>query len=151
MDRSQSLLLSLAVIGCAGTTLPSRADESGTAKVVHGVVHVERSGTSLPLHVGDAVLEKDTIIVSSGGAAGITLRDNTRISVGPGSRLVINRFQFDPQTHEGSVDTSILRGAMRYISGLVGRRRPDAVRVSTTTTTIGIRGTDFIVEVGDGP
>lgn len=151
MGRSQNMLLGLAIMACAGAALPLWAGESGTAKMVQGVVHVERDGTSLPLQVGDAVRERDTITVSPGGAAGITLRDNTRISVGPGSKLVINRFQFDPQTHEGSVDTSILRGAMRYISGLVGRSRPAAVRVSTTTTTIGIRGTDFIVEVGDGP
>jgi hypothetical protein len=36
---------------------------------------------------------------------------------------------------------------MRYVTGLVGRRSPASVRVATATATIGIRGTDFIVEV----
>ena len=150
MGRLQSMLVSLAVLACAGAAFPLWASGSGTAKVVHGDVRVERGGTSMPLRVGDEVLEKDTITVAPGGAVGITLRDNTRISAGPGSKLVLNGLQFDPQTHEGNVDTSILSGTMRYITGLVGRWRPQAVRVSTTTTTIGIRGTDFIVKVGDG-
>ena len=133
----------------AGST--SWADDSGTAKIVQGDVRVERSGASLPLRVGDPVREKDRIIVPVGGSAGITLRDDTRISMGPRSTLVINGFSFDAKTQEGNVDTSILLGAMRYVTGLVGRRSPASVRVATSTATIGIRGTDFIVEVlGDG-
>ena len=103
----------------------------------------------MPLRVGDPVQEKDRIVVPAGGSAGITLRDDTRISVGPRSTLVINGFNFDPQTQEGNVDTSILRGTMRYVTGLVGRLNPNAVRVATTTATIGIRGTEFIVEIAD--
>jgi len=119
-------------------------------KVVQGEVRIERAGVSRPLRVGDAVQEKDRIIVSAQASAGITLRDDTRISMGPRSTLVINRFQFDPQTQEGSVDTSILSGTMRYITGLVGRANPNSVRVATSTATIGIRGTEFIVETGEG-
>ncbi len=126
------------------------AADSGTAKIVQGDVRVERAGISKPLLVGDPVQEKDRIVVAAGGSAGITLRDDTRISMGPRSTFVINRFTFDPQTQEGNVDTSILSGTMRYITGLVGRLRPDAVRVATRTATIGVRGTDFIVEVADG-
>lgn len=127
------------------------ATDSGTAKIVRGEVFVERAGTSVPLRVGDGLQEKDRIVVAAGSSAGITLRDDTRISVGPMSTLVINQFSFDPQTQDGSSDTTILRGTMRYVTGLLGRFRPAAVRVATTTTTIGIRGTDFIVEVADGP
>lgn len=143
-------LASLA-IGCAAAlgAGPSWADDSGTAKIVRGDVRVERAGSSMPLHVGDTVQEKDRIVVSAGASAGITLRDDTRISVGSNSTLVINRFNFDSQTQEGAVDTSILRGTMRYITGLVGRRNPGSVRVATRSVTIGIRGTDFIVEVAD--
>ncbi|MEO8856993.1 MAG: FecR domain-containing protein [Burkholderiaceae bacterium] len=139
--------VSLAVVCTALAARASWADDSGTAKIVHGDVRVERTGGSVPLHVGDPVQEKDRIVVSAGGSAGITLRDDTRISVGPNSTLVINRFNFDSKTQEGDVDTSILSGTMRYITGLVGRLNPGSVRVATKTATIGVRGTDFIVEV----
>ncbi len=150
MDRLTCRTAMLVLVGL-GAAAPLWAGDSGTAKVVRGDVRVERAGAQSVLRVGDSVREKDRIVVAPGGAAGITLRDDTRISVGPGSTLVINGFAFDAQTQEGNVDTSILRGSMRYITGLIGRLRPQAVRVSTTTTTIGIRGTEFIVDVGDVP
>ena len=134
----------------ASATSALWAADSGTAKVVRGDVRVERAGTSVPLLVGDMVMEKDRIVVPADGSAGITLRDDTRISMGPRSTLVINGFSFDPKTQEGNVDTSILSGTMRYVTGLVGRLKPSSVRVATATTTIGVRGTEFIVEVGDG-
>lgn len=148
MTRSAKRLRMAVWLFCgalAGST--SWADDSGMAKIVQGDVRVERSGASLPLRVGDPVREKDRIIVPAGGSAGITLRDDTRISMGSGTTVVINGFNFDARTQEGNVDTSILLGAMRYVTGLVGRRSPASVRVVTSTATIGIRGTDFIVEV----
>ena len=151
MCRLHSTIFTMAWVVIGGASLPVSADPSGTAKIVQGAVRVERDGAFLPLRVGDQLQEKDRVVVPAGGAAGITLRDDTRISLGSGATLVLEQFKFDPQTQEGVVETSILSGAMRYITGLVGRNRRDAVRVRTTTTTIGIRGTDFIVEVGDGP
>ena len=147
---STVLFCALAYACSLGLSAPLWAADSGTTKVVVGDVRIERAGVSSRLQVGDTLQEKDRIVVAAGGSAGITLRDDTRISMGPRSTLVINRFTFDPQTQEGSVDTSILAGTMRYVTGLVGRLRPDAVRVATSTATIGIRGTDFIVEVADG-
>ena len=149
MARLQELFCTMACICSTSAALPLWAAESGTAKVVWGDVRIERAGVSVPLLVGDPVLEKDRIVVPAGGSAGITLRDDTRISVGPRSTLVINGFNFDPKTQEGNVDTSILRGTMRYVTGLVGRLNPNSVRVATSTATIGIRGTEFIVEIAD--
>lgn len=149
MARCKRLLCWTAVCGAAAV-LPLWAADSGTAKIIRGDVRVERAGASVPLRVGDAVLEQDRVVVPTGASAGITLRDDTRISLGPNSTLVINRFSFDPKTQEGNVDTSILRGAMRYVTGLAGQLNPGSVRVATPTATVGVRGTDFIVEIADG-
>lgn len=149
MTSKWELLASMAIVWAALGVGPSWAEDSGTAKIVRGDVRLERAGSSVPLQVGDLVQEKDRIVASAGASAGITLRDDTRISIGSNSTLVINRFNFDSKTQQGDVDTSILRGTMRYITGLVGRRNPDSVRVATRSVTIGIRGTDFIVEVAD--
>ncbi len=150
MARRVWIFHAAACLCCTLAISGALAADSGTAKIVRGEVFVERAGRSVPLQVGDALQEKDRIVVREGSSAGITLRDDTRISVGPMSTLVINQFSFDPQTQEGSSDTTILRGTMRYVTGLLGRFRPAAVRVATSTTTVGIRGTDFIVEVAPG-
>ena len=150
MARFKQLVYLAAVCGAAAV-LPLWAADSGMAKIIRGDVRVERAGASVPLQVGDPVLEQDRIVVPTGASAGITLRDDTRISLGSNSTLVINRFRFDPKTQEGNVDTSILRGAMRYVTGLAGQLNPGSVRVATPTATVGVRGTEFIVEIADGP
>lgn len=40
----------------------------------------------------------------------------------------------------------LIGGTMRFITGLLGKHSPDRVRISTSTATVGIRGTDFILE-----
>lgn len=43
----------------------------------------------------------------------------------------------------------VARGAMRMVSGLIARSDPRQVRINTPTATVGIRGTDVLVDVGD--
>lgn len=122
---------------------------AGVAKIVRGDVRLERAGGSTALRVGDVLEQQDRVVVAAGGSAGITLKDETLISLGANSAVVIDRFAFDAKTREGRVETSLLRGTLRYVTGLIGRLNPRAVSVTTPHATIGIRGTDFIVEVSD--
>lgn len=141
--------IAMMAIGGLCASVDVRAADSGMVKNIQGEVRVERAGGALPLRVGDAVQEFDRVVVGPTGSAGITLKDETLISLGPNSALVIDAFAFDSKTNQGRVETSILRGAMRYVTGLVGHMNPKAIRVSTPSATIGIRGTEFIVEVAD--
>jgi hypothetical protein len=63
--------------------------------------------------------------------------------------MVINRYSFNPITREGWVETSILKGTCRFVTGFIGWLNPEAIKVTTPTAVIGVRGTDFIVEVHD--
>lgn len=147
--RLNRVLFTLATLACCGTSPNLLAADAGIAKIVSGDVRVERTGESLPLRVGDTLLSKDRIVVPAKGGAGISLMDDTLISLGPNSVFVIDQFAFNAITREGLIDTSILRGAMQYVTGQIGRFAPQAVRVVTRTALIGIRGTEFIVEVPD--
>lgn len=147
--RIGTMSMVLAALAFSLSASAAAAANSGTVKVVVGDVRVERDGRSVPLKVGDALREKDRVVVASGGNAGLTLRDDTLVSLGPNSTFVIDRFEFDATTHAGRVQTSILRGAMRYVSGLIARRDQKSATVAMPTATIGVRGTEFIVEVRD--
>jgi len=59
----------------------------------------------------------------------------------------LREFSFDATTYEGNLAVNVLRGTMRMVSGLIRKNRPDAVRIETPTALIGVRGTDFIVDV----
>lgn len=140
------LIFSAAILGFARAGF---AFESGVIKTVQGQVHIERGSSSLVARVGDPVHESDRVIVASRSSVGISMSDETLLSVGPNSKLVIDKYAYNPVTREGQVETSILRGTLRYVTGLIGRSNPQAIKVTTNNATIGIRGTEFIVEVPD--
>jgi hypothetical protein len=133
-----------------GLVFPAFALDSGIIKRVRGQVMIERGTGSLEAKVGDPVQEKDRVIVPEGGSIGISMNDETLLSIGPKSTMVIDKYTYNPVTRDGQVETSVLRGSLRFVSGLIGRANPGAIKVLTPNATIGIRGTDFIVEVPDG-
>lgn len=122
------------------------AEKAGTFKVVNGTVSVERAGERSRAQPGDPVMEGDRVITATSSFAGITLLDNTRLTAGPDSTLVIEAFSFDTTTHEGQVDARLNKGRLAVISGLLAKSSPDSVIYRTGSMTIGVRGTEFIIE-----
>ena len=126
------------------TTAPATA--VGVVKRSQGEVSIERAGQRQPAAAGTAVMTGDTLRTGPGGAAGITLRDDTLMTLGPDSELVINSFAFDATTHDGTLLTSLWQGTLHMITGLIAKKTPERVNVQTRTVVLGARGTEFIVE-----
>jgi hypothetical protein len=124
------------------------ADEAGTIKTSRGDAHIVRDAQPLPASVGSPILVSDSVITGADGAVGITLKDNTRLTAGPDTRLELNKFHFDTTSHEGVIDSTVQRGSLSVISGKVAKASPDGVRFHTPTVTLGVRGTEFIIETG---
>lgn len=140
-----TLLMLWAMAIPAGAAEP--AARAGTVKLVNGSVVVQNSTGERPLQSGDALTAADRIVTGADSSASVVLRDGTVMVIGPSSRLELKAFSFDSTTHEGNLAVSVLRGTMRMVTGLIGKTRHDAVKVDTPTSTVGILGTDFIVEV----
>jgi hypothetical protein len=133
----------------AGAVKPAISSQAGTVKVVRGDVQVQRQEQKQALHVGDKLYAGDRIVTAPDGALGITLRDDTLMSLGPKTVFVLEDFGFNESSGEGNVAVRVAKGTLRYVSGLIGKHAPERQQVATPTATIGIRGTDFIVEVAD--
>ena len=125
------------------------ADDVGKVKISTGSVFIERAGVRMPGPVGATIEATDTIVTGADGTAGVTFVDNSRLSLGPNSTLAINRFRFDQTTHDGNFDSSLKRGTLSVISGKLAKRSSDAMTVATPSTILGVRGTEFIVRVGE--
>lgn len=125
------------------------AEPAGTVKSVKGSASIEREGKRLPLAAGDRVLAKDRVVTGADGAVGITLRDNTLLSAGPNSTLTLEKFAFDSTTHTGALDATLKRGTLAVVSGKLAKSSPDAVIFRTPSTTLGVRGTEFVIEAAD--
>jgi hypothetical protein len=91
----------------------------------------------------------DTLVTGRDGSLGVILRDNSSLSIGPESRLVLRSFLFSPAEGKFDLVARITGGTMAYLSGLIGKLSPESARFETPTATIGIRGTRFAVKVGE--
>jgi hypothetical protein len=123
------------------------ADEIGRVKVARGSVTIERTGRNLPATLGMTLQEGDVVVTGRDGSAGVTFNDDSLLSIGPDSALAIDRFAFDTTTHAGRFDTSLRRGTLSAVSGKIARQSPDAMKVRTPSTILGVRGTEFVVHV----
>lgn len=120
----------------------------GQVKTATGAVTVEREGAAKPIAIGDRVFETDTI-VTAGGTVGITFVDNSMMSLGPNSRLALDKFKFDPTTQAGEFDASLKKGTLSVKSGQIVRQTPEAMRIRTPAALLGVRGTEFVVRADD--
>ena len=125
------------------------ADDVGQVKVTKGVVHVERDGARMPAVVGMPIRQSDRLVTGADGTVGVTFADNSLLSVGPNSALAVDRFSFNASTHEGQFDASLQRGTLAVISGKMVKQSPDAMRIRTPASILGVRGTEFVVKVAD--
>lgn len=127
----------------------AKGNGAGAAKVVQGDVRVVSASGERALVPGDRIAVSDRLSTGDGGSASVVLRDGTTLIVGPKSQLQLKDFAFNSTTHEGSVKVSLLQGTLRMITGLIAKLNPASVSVETDTITMGVRGTDFIVEIED--
>lgn len=130
---------------------PLRAEQAGMVKVSKGIVSIEREGRKLAATVGTPVQVADRVRTGEDGSVGITLRDNTLLSAGPNSLIVIDRFAYDSVTQDGKVSVGIRKGTLAVASGRIAKRTPESVDFHTPTSILGVRGTEFVIEVaGNG-
>ena len=102
----------------------------------------------MPASARTKLLAGDTLTTGSGGSMGVILRDNSTLSLGPESRIVIETFLCSPHEGKFGLLARITRGTMAYLSGLIGKLAPGSARFETPMASIGIRGTRFAVKVG---
>jgi len=143
-----ALGLLLTLLGPA-TRVDGQAAEAGRVKVSHGAAWIERGGSRLPASVGATVQAADIVVTGADGAVGITFADDSRLSIGPDTTLAIDRFAFDPTTHQGRFETSLRRGTLLGVSGKLARQSPQAMKVRTPAAILGVRGTRFAVQTAE--
>ena len=136
-------------LGILAFSVAAFAADVGEVKTASGTAHVEREGARLPVKVGMQVRQSDKLVTGADGAVGITFLDNTLVSAGPNSALVIDSYRFDTTTHAGKFDASLSRGSLAVISGKMVKQSPDAMRIRTPSSVLGVRGTEFVVKVAD--
>ena len=141
------LCILLVVCGAHATVAMAEEKPIGIIKIAKGDSFVVRKSERTPCKLGSAVFQRDVLETSHNGSLGITLKDNTRLSLGPNSQLTLNEFAFNPRQEEYSFITEMARGTLVYLSGMMSKLSPESISVKTPVATVGIRGTRFLIRI----
>jgi hypothetical protein len=121
---------------------------AGHIKVVTGAAFIIRQNATLPAKPGDAVFAIDTLRTDADGTLGVTMIDDTRISLGPGSEMRVERYVFAPAEGGLGMVLNFVRGVAAYVSGRMAKLAPDSIRLETPAAIVGVRGTTVAIKVG---
>jgi hypothetical protein len=90
---------------------------------------------------GQVIFMGDEVKTDAAGHLQILLLDETVFTIGPNSALTIDKFVYDPKSHNGEIRASITQGVFRYVSGKIAAKNPDSVKVKLPSASLGFRGT----------
>ena len=148
----RTLLAAASLAALIGLPAAATAADVGIVKRVKGTVALQRGEQTVPVSPGTAIQVGDRFVTGADGSVGVTLADDTLLTAGPASTLVITDFRFDSTTNEGGLLAQLLKGTLHVVTGLIAKQAPQNVNVQTRNAVMGVRGTEFIVDArGDTP
>jgi len=143
LNRSGLLLalISAAFAGQAGAAA-GRVEFAVGDVTVAGTDGVQRS-----LRRG-ADLDSGQTVRTNQGRVQVRMTDGAFISLQPNTEFGIKDYRFEGKT-DGSESAfySLVKGAMRTVTGAIGRINRNKYLVTTPTATVGIRGTGGLIQV----
>jgi FecR protein len=141
--RRLILCLPALLIGSANA-LAAPGDTIGSAVTIVNLVTAQLNNDQRKLASGDDVRQQELIEVAADGHGDLMLRDDTKLALGPGARLLLDQFVYNPDISGGAIVLDLVRGAFRFITGVAAK---PAYVIRTPTASITVRGTIFDVYV----
>jgi hypothetical protein len=135
------------VIAAASPAQAQQPSAAGRIKVVSGAAFIVRENKLVPAQVGQDVLTADALRTGADGRIGVTLKDDTRISLGPSSEVRLERFNYATADGGLALVLKFVRGAAAYVSGRIAKLSPDSIRLETPAAIVGVRGTSLAIRV----
>lgn len=128
------------------------ADESdaGTVKNLTGTLTAKNSGGALrTLAQKDVIHIGDTLYTGHESYAKVLFKDGGEVILRSDTHFLVSTFHFDEQHPEkDAVGFSLLKGSLRALTGLISKRGDkDSYEMKTPVATIGIRGTDYALQI----
>lgn len=141
----------------APTAAAQAATQPGTQVGITTAVRpgvVATSAGDRVVYIGNSVAYGERFKTDGTGVMHILFMDQSSMTLGPNSELVIDEFVFNPESRRGSIAVNLVKGALRVVGGFISKfNNPQgfsAARVQTTTATIGIRGGISTIENNNG-
>jgi len=135
------------ILAASTPVLTQQPSPAGHVKIVSGSAFIVRQNATVPARPGDAVFASDALRTGVDGTVGVTLKDDTRLSLGPSSEVRLERYVYAPGEGGFGMVLKFVRGVAAYVSGRMAKLAPDSIRLETPASIVGVRGTTVAVRV----
>jgi hypothetical protein len=147
MPNARTILVVAMLLGSVSPALAQGALVIGRIKSTAGAVSIVRQSGTVPAQAGQPLFQTDSVRTGADGHVGITLKDETRLALGPNSDVRIEQFLYSPGQGSLKLVMRVARGLVAYVSGRIAKLAPDAVRLETPSAILGVRGTRMVIRV----
>ena len=137
----------LLVLVLAPAAFAQQPTSAGRIKVVTGSAFIVRHSGTVAARAGDEVFASDALQTGADGSLGVTLKDDTRLSLGPSSEVRLERYVYAPDNGALGMVLNFVRGMTAYVSGRIAKMAPDSIRLETPAAIVGVRGTSLAINV----
>lgn len=145
--RDRILFLSLAALPAAGDVLA----EVARADFVSGPVAVVGADGGRRVLVKGGELNNGELVATGEGRTQLRFTDGALMALQPRTEFKVDEYRFSGAS-DGSEKGlfSLFKGALRTVTGLIGKGKRDNYLLRTEVATIGIRGTEYAAELENG-
>ncbi len=152
--KLQSVGMSLIALGLllAAAVAEAQTPSVGRASRITGEQLSSAQAPGAPvrkLAEGDSLFAGERVRTGTGTVMQIDFTDKSRITLGPNAEFEVERYfqAAGGVSGEEAFHTRVLKGAFRFVTGLIARKNRQNVRITIAVATIGVRGTHFEGEV----
>lgn len=126
----------------------AKVESAGFVKSVSGEVFITTSSQmTLVAATNMKIMPGDSIRTEAKSSVGLIFEDDTVVSLGPQSEIMIQEFLFNPVDKELSFIVRMIRGTFSFISGQIAKLDSRNVKLETPDATLGVRGTKILLKI----
>lgn len=135
-----------AALPAAMGQVPASADSRQTGVITSVTQQAPAADASTPIYIDST--QGQRLVTGPGQTMHVLFSDQSAITVGPDSEVVITEYRYDPQTKNGNLLVDMPKGMVRVVGGFISKTNETVVR--TGTAEVGIRGGITMVESRNG-
>jgi hypothetical protein len=132
----------------AAPTAQQAPDPVGSVATLQGTASVTRNNATSAVQLRDTIYKNDVLQTNIDGTLGITFDDETTFTLKPNTQLAVDEFVYQQGGTDNAAVFNVLRGTAAFVAAEVAHTGD--MKITTPSSTLGIRGTTGLVEVPEG-
>jgi hypothetical protein len=139
-------LFVLALLSSCATAFATQV--VGTVTDLSGPLFLRTANGGIKILAQQSSVEPgDTLVSEQDTYARIKFIDKSEITLSPNTQMKIEKFSFNETYQENDrANIRLIKGGLRVVSGLIGKRSKDRFIIDTLTSSINARDASFIVQ-----